>query len=556
MTADKSSRGELTTNPPEGTSHQGRRVDQFTSEVTSTGLLLLLGNVVSTVILALVTIVVARVLGPDSYGVYSLILLTPTYLAFAIDLGLPTSLAHFSAKAYGDSDEDRAGRFATTAITTGLVLGLLSTIAAVLFSSFIANVVISRPGTETLVAWASVILAPQVAFNLLSQFFPSVRRPQYNAAITVIQGLVKAVVQLSLVLLSYSVAGAVIGNVAGSLVASLVGMALLVVKVKPKKLIDIDFDLLKKMLLYGLPFYICIFLYQTQIQYEGVLMGELSTDAQIGNYKTASNFMFILSMTVAPLNSTFVPAFSRYDPKKDRAVLESIFREAIRYASFVTLPLAAAVIALSGDGVYALFGSEYAEASLYLALLALHSLFSPIGANVIANSFNGLGKSHYVLAINGAWAFFFMILARPVMLWAGLSGMIVLFTASWIPAVLIGLVIEKFKFGVGIDLSWSIRIYFATTIAALSTWALVNYFPLGKGWPNLMLGGPAFVALILTLYPLLRVLDDKDLDWLDGFLSRSGPLRPTLEAFVRLERALVSVSPLKRPHDQPATRKD
>ncbi|HYA22113.1 MAG TPA: oligosaccharide flippase family protein [Thermoproteota archaeon] len=542
MTADSISGVERTASSSDGASPRGKRVDQFTSEVASTGLLLLLGNAVPTIVLALATIVVARVLGPDSYGLYSLILLTPTYLAFAIDLGLPTSLAHFSARAYEDPDNDMAGRFASTAITTGVALGVLSTVAALLLSSFISNVVISRPGTETLVAWASVILAPQVVFNLLTQFFPSVKRSAYSAAINVIQGLVKALVQLSLVLLSYSVAGAVIGNVAGSLVASAVGIVLLVVRVKPKKLIDVDFDLLKKMLLYGLPFYICIFMYQTQIQYQGVLMGELSTDAQIGNYKTASNYMFILAMTVAPLNSTFVPAFSRYDPKKDREVLESIFREAIRYASFVTLPLAAAVIALSGDGVYALFGNEYAEAPLYLALLALHYIFSPIGANVLANSFNGLGKSYYVLAINGVWAILYMLFARPAMLWAGLPGIIVLFTASWIPAVLAGLAIAKLKFGVGIDLSWSARIYFATAVAALLTWAVVNYFPLGKGWPNLVLGGPIFFALVLTLFPLLRVLDSRDLDRLDGFLGRSGPFRPALAPFIRYERALLTIS--------------
>ena len=553
MTAGSSSGIETTVGSSEEAPQPGKKVDQFASEVTSTGFLLLLGNIVSTIVLALVTIVVARALGPDSYGLYSLILLTPTYLAFAIDLGLPTSLAHFSAKVYEDPDKDMTGRFASTAVTAGIALGVFTTIGALLFSSFISNIVISRPGTEALVAWSSVILAPQVVFNLLSQFFPSVRRPGYSAAINVIQGLVKAVVQLSLVLLSYSVAGAIIGNVAGSIVASLVGIVLLAVKVKPKRLIDIDFDLLKKMLLYGLPFYICTFMYQTQIQYEGVLMGELSTNAQIGNYKTASNYMFILSMTVAPLNSTFVPAFSRYDPKKDREVLESIFREGVRYASFVTLPLAAAVIALSGDGVYALFGNEYAQAPLYLALLAIHYIFSPIGGNVLANSFNGLGKSYYVLAINGVWAVLFMLFARPVMLWAGLPGMIVLFTASWVPAVFVGLAIAKLKFGMGIDLSWSIRIYIATAIATLFTWALVNYFPLGKGWPNLALGGTVFVVLILTLFPLLRVLDSRDLDRLEGSLSRSGPFQPALAALIRYERALISASSPRWPQNKSAT---
>ena len=531
-------------------------VDSFTSEITHTGILLLAGNALSTVLLAVITVFVARILGPDAYGVYSLVLLTPTYLTFAVDLGLPASLTHFAAKTFSESGPDEANRYATTAITAATILSLLATTAAAMFASYVSNVVISRPGTEMLVITASLVLAPQVLFTLLSNYFAATKRPLYSASMSVIQGLVKGLVQLILVLMSYSVLGAMIGHVAGSVAAALVGTVLMAVKVKPKKLVALDFQALKQMLVYGLPFYACIFMYQSMIQYEGILMGELATDAQIGNYKIANNFMFILSMTVTPLNSTFVPAFSRYDPKKDRAVLESIFREAIKYASFMTLPLAAAVITLSGDGVYALFGNEYAEAPLYLALLALHSIFSPIGANVIANSFNGLGKSHYVLAVNGSWAFFFMLLARPVMLWAGLPGMIVLFTASWIPAIAVGLAMAKVRFGMTIDKSWSIRIFSGTILAALPTWALVTFLPLGKGWPNLILGGPVFLILILTLYPLLGVLDNKDLDRLGGLACRSGPFRPTLEAFIYYERALVSVSPFKRSSDQPTTKGD
>ena len=521
------------------------QVHRFWSEVTRTGPLLLAGNTISTVIWALAMVAVARLLGPEAYGLYSLVLLTPTFLAYATDLGLPTSLTHFSARAHSDSDNDRVGLYLSTSISVGIAVGTLSTVAAILSSSFISASVINRPGTETLVALGSMVMVPQIIYALLTHFFAAIEKPKYSAATSIAEGAFKGLLQLSLVVLGYSVAGVTAGYVGGILLGALFGLGLLLVKVRPKRLLGVDISSLKRMLVYGLPFYLCIFLYQLIAQYEGILMGELATDAQIGNYKTATNFMIVLTTTVAPLSSTFVPAFSRFDHIRDRGVLKDLFRKGVKYASLMTLPLAAAVIVLSNDGVYALFEDQYALAPLYLSLLALHSVFSPLGANVIANSFNGLGKSHYVLAVNGIWTLVFMVLARPVTVTFGIPGMIVLFTASWMPALAAGLIIADRKFGMRLDASWSARAYLATTGAALGTWLLVNNFSLGKGWPNLLIGIPAFGLMLLVLYPLLCVIDEADLTQVESLAALSPRIRHALNPIIRLERRLVAVSPFK-----------
>jgi len=527
-----------------GTESSGR-LTKFTSDITSTGLLLLAGHTISTVILTLAIIIVARLLGPDDYGLYSLVLLTPTFLTFVIDLGLPTAIMHFSAKSHSERDKESTDLSIITALTVGIMVGLAFTASSVLLSSFISSAVISRPGTETLVTLGSLILAPQVVFTLTSQFFASIGLPKYNAGISIAMAITKGFIQVSLVLLGYSVAGAVAGHVFGTLIAALMGIILLALKIRPNKLIAVDWALLKKMLLYGLPFYICVFLYQGILQYEGILMGEFATDAQVGNHKTAYNFMFILTMTVAPLSATFVPAFSRFDPERDRSLLCGLFRRSIKYASLMTIPFAVGMMALSGDGVYAFFGDQYELAPLYLSLMALHAVFSPLGANVIANSFNGLGKSHYVLAVNGVWTIAYVMFARSVMVQFGLPGLILLFTVSWIPGVLVGLMIADRKFGMRLDLSWSLRTYLAAAISGLAAWGAAAYMPLGRGWPNLTLGVPILLMSFFSLSPLLGIIDKEDVAQMERISRGSGALKGALAAFVRYERALISLSPFR-----------
>jgi O-antigen/teichoic acid export membrane protein len=61
-------------------------------------LLLFLGEAGSTVILAVGFILVARFLGPEYYGVYSISFAVPAIIISLIGLGLDESIVRFSAK--------------------------------------------------------------------------------------------------------------------------------------------------------------------------------------------------------------------------------------------------------------------------------------------------------------------------------------------------------------------------------------------------------------------------------------------------------------------------
>ncbi|MGQ9468430.1 MAG: oligosaccharide flippase family protein [Nitrososphaerales archaeon] len=62
------------------------------------GFFLFTGNALSLIILAIGSIIVARLLGPENYGLLALSLVVPSILAGFIDFGMTHALIRYSAK--------------------------------------------------------------------------------------------------------------------------------------------------------------------------------------------------------------------------------------------------------------------------------------------------------------------------------------------------------------------------------------------------------------------------------------------------------------------------
>jgi len=74
------------------------------------GLFLFIGNASSTVILAVGAILVARLLGPFSYGLYTLTVAIPVLLVALADAGMNFALVRLPARRRSEGDHARANR--------------------------------------------------------------------------------------------------------------------------------------------------------------------------------------------------------------------------------------------------------------------------------------------------------------------------------------------------------------------------------------------------------------------------------------------------------------
>lgn len=74
------------------------RLVETAEEATRGALFLFGGSAAATIVAVLCSIVVARLLGPELYGVYAISLVVPGFLLLFTDFGVSSALTRFSAK--------------------------------------------------------------------------------------------------------------------------------------------------------------------------------------------------------------------------------------------------------------------------------------------------------------------------------------------------------------------------------------------------------------------------------------------------------------------------
>ena len=75
------------------------------------GLFLFTGSTVATVVLAFGSIVIARLLGPDGYGLYSVSLIVPGFLLLFGDFGVNSALVKYLAQFRVEGEKARVASF-------------------------------------------------------------------------------------------------------------------------------------------------------------------------------------------------------------------------------------------------------------------------------------------------------------------------------------------------------------------------------------------------------------------------------------------------------------
>ncbi len=86
------------------------------------GLFLFAGNTASTAILAIGVIVVARLLGPLNYGLYTLTVTIPVLLVALGDLGMNYALVRLPARLRAQGEQVRANRLIRLVFTLKLAI--------------------------------------------------------------------------------------------------------------------------------------------------------------------------------------------------------------------------------------------------------------------------------------------------------------------------------------------------------------------------------------------------------------------------------------------------
>jgi stage V sporulation protein B len=496
---------------------------------------LLWGIVVSTIVSAIGTIFIARLLGPENYGLYAIAINAPYLFANFRDWGINTALIKYSAQYHTQNQSEKIRGIFLSSTLFEIIIGLILTILAFILSGFLATT-FNRPEITPFIQIASITILTGALINNATAAFTGLEKMHLNSVMLIVQSVVKTGLIITLVLIGFGTTGAVWGYSIAVLFAALTGMLFMYALYKSlPKPSDAKLQILtniKIMLKYGLPLSISSILmgFLTQF-YTYVLAIYVIDNAVIGNYNVALNFVVLISFFSSPVTTMLFPAFSKLDFKRDSETLKNVFQFSVKYAALIVVPVTAMVITLAQPAIGTIFEDKYIQAPLFLALLSIGYLYSALGNLSISNLINSQGYTVFNLRLcflNAAIGFplGFLLISQ-----FGVIGLIVTSLIVGLPSLLISL-------RVSVDHVSSAKILFSSVLTAILTYSLISMIALSS-LIELAVGLIAFIFIFIFIALLTRTINRSDIGNIEKIVDGLGPLRKSLNWLLNLIERLM-----------------
>jgi len=336
------------------------------------------------------SIVVARILGPEEYGLASMALIYPGIVVALASLGLGQALIRFSS---AESVRGRVSEYIYSGLMITISTAVVSSLVVLVFASFFAEL-LGRPGLSLGIRILSLYVLSITLYSAFEAIFLGLGRYLDTAIASLVRVLTRVSIAVPLALLGFGYTSVLWGLSAGYLAGTALYLALLLKRVPPSR------PSLRKaweLLQYSLPLYIPTLIASPISQ---VVMGFLALRAsnfEIGNLSVANLLLTpigILGSALGVAVFSSVPLLLDNDSRLREAV-----NKAVLYTNMIVVPLALGLAVVSKPATELLYGSSYTLTPLYLTLLLIPYIFQALAAGTITLYANTVGDTRFSGAI-------------------------------------------------------------------------------------------------------------------------------------------------------------
>lgn len=476
---------------------------------------LFIGNFTFTVLVAISSFIIARLLGPAGYGLYSLALVLPTYLYTILQLGISSSATYYAAKYRAEGNLERAHEFIYSVTLFQFILALVAVAALMPLSSLITAKLLDRPVLDTIVPIALLTVLGHVTYYTSTAGLQGLSRMDRSAGLQVLLAIVRLVSSAGLILVGFGVLGAVLGNLLGFAVSGGLGVIIIMMvhgKVVPRRMLSDA----KQSLAYGTPIYVASLIGGLIPPFQSTLLANFVSNTVIGWYNGATNLSTLVTVFSYPISTVLFPLFTSYAGDKKR--LLDVYRLTARYSTMIIVPITFFIISLATVVAPAALGHFYPGTGPYLRIIVVIYLFTGLGIIAQSPVLNSIRrrKAWMLTSLLGSAmtavisAAFIRELGVYSVLLGSLFGSV---TANLILWFFIGKIL-----GGNIEFRTLWKIYLASAISAILVYPLV-YLPLHPIIVS-VLGLVLYLALLIPLFVYTKAVSPDDVQRLDGYFKK------------------------------------
>jgi len=419
-------------------------------------------------------IFLARYLGADDLGLYTL---TYSVYSFAIlfsAFGIGAALTKYVAEFKGDTA--RIKLLVSSGIITVPAIGCAVALIVYASSNAIAGL-LDMPDLGKLLHTVAFIF-PFAALQMAALgFLNGLRRMRLFALINIGCSVLTIILTVALVLWGHGLVGAIVALVLSAVLAGLFSLfSIRKSLVKPK--LEQYAPVIKLLLAFGV-YLILTSSLDLVTQYTDIFMiGYYMTETDVGYYSAAitlSIAMLIIPRAVAMITN---PTMSAYWGKGEVSKIEDLVNRIMKYAAGLLIPLGFVAAFLAEPIITLIFGKEFTPAVLPLQILLIRTVCGGIPASV-GTALSSTAYINILFRLSAALAVLNMILNLLLIPRWGIDGAAIATTLSGLTGVVLTLYYMQRLIGIKIHLKWFARVFSITVVLAAATYGLglaVSYY--------------------------------------------------------------------------------
>jgi PST family polysaccharide transporter len=456
----------------------------------------------------LTTLILAKLLTPDVFGLVGMAMVAMNALALFQDFGFESALI------YRRKDVQEASHTAFyTVIASSLLICAVAIAVAPLVARFFREDAVT-PILRVLSLTVVISSFGRVPFVLLSRELDFRRRmfPELTASI------IASVVAIVLALRGFGAWSLVWREIIKAVLAT--GLVFFVSPYRPAW--QFSQSAARELFSYGKHIVSSQTLIFLITNVDNAIVGRYLGNAALGSYQFAYNTSNQpATQLTSVISQVMFPAFSKMsdaDPQAARQLRVRYYLTIVRYVTWITTPIAVATILFAPAFIHGLYGDVWAAAILPLQLLAVYGFIRSIAANM-GSVFRAMGKPQWLSYI-ALWRLTTMVaLLIPVANRWGIDGVAALSAiVAVVDFVISAWLVNKL---IPAPASAYVRMLLPSTAAALlaglATLALYNQLPFDSAAWNLLSAG----MLLVVLYAVFACVLDRQLrDTVSGTLPK------------------------------------
>ncbi|RLG31398.1 hypothetical protein DRO03_01220 [Methanosarcinales archaeon] len=433
--------------------------------------------------------IMARYLGPDGLGLFSIVTMIAGIITLIAGLGINSAVVKYMAE-YKDNKGKLSAVFSSAFITVA-IFGVVASVVLFAFSDKLAGI-FDMPSLSYLLKIYAFVLPFSLMYGVIIGFLNGLREMKYYSLINTLNSIMIFLFILTFLFLGFGVVGAVLGDmlaliivliIAGIIARKFVHFTITDYRKNTKKLTSFG-----SQLMFGNT--INIINYQA----DTLLIAYFLTVTDVGYYAVAVSMSRFFWRIPQSIQMVAYPATSEYWTKGEIHPLHKMINNSMKYSARFLLVIGLGVLFFAKEIIIFLFGQSFLSSVFPFQILVIgtviYGIVIPIGG-----TFAGIGRPDLSLKIAAIGATANVLLNVLLIPRFGIAGAAVATITSFIiiAALVIHFTIKLTK--VNIDTKWYVSLFTITLIAIAAFSACSDKIPVH------ILG-----SLVLSIYAIIVFL--------------------------------------------------